>query len=341
MRTNNADRQKPPRNFLAYAFREAERMRTLGRMGVSNNFNCAARRFAAFLSTAGMRDVTFTRMRPQLLTSFEDFLRQSGICRNTSSAYLRSLQSVYNRAVREGLATGNPFAGTYRGVAKTRKRAIASDDIRRLCRLDFRRELGLRCLPNAGMRFERHVARLEFARDVFVFCFCARGLTFVDLAYLRKSDVANGTISYSRKKTGQRLQVRLEPRMQEIIRRHTAPGPYLFPVIRSWEASVQRQYQDYRNALQYYNSSLKEIGDMLGGLPLTSYVCRHSWATTAHRKQVPLSLISQAMGHDSVKTTEIYLKEIESAEIDRVNSLLINEVFGTFSARCNAALFPR
>lgn len=328
MRTNKVDRQRGPRKFLDYAFLEAEHMRTIGRIGVSNNYRCAARRFAAFLSTEGMQDISFKRMQPQLLAAFEEFLRQNGVCRNTSSSYLRSLHSVYNRAVREGLATGNPFAGTYRGVAKTRKRAICVDDIRRLSRLDFRTELGFHAVPCAGKRFEQHLARLEFARDIFVFCFCSRGMTFVDLAYLRKSDLVNGTISYARKKTGQRLQVRVEPRMQEIIRKYTTRSPYLFPIIRSWEDTVQRKYQEYRNALQYYNNSLKEIGGMLGGLPLTSYVCRHSWATTAHQRKVPLPIISQAMGHDSEKTTEIYLKEIECAEIDRVNSLLLDDVFG-------------
>lgn len=63
------------------------------------------------------------------------------------------------------------------------------------------------------------------------------------------------------------------------------------------------------------------------GLPLTSYVCRHSWATAARRQNIPLHVISQSMGHDNEKTTEIYLKSIEDGEIDQSNRSLLAAVF--------------
>ena len=331
MKKKTTTNQQSKKRFLDYAFAEAERMKLLNRIGVARNYANSARQLQKFLATLGKKDVTFHRLHNRLLRDFEDWLHQRNVCKNTCSAYMRSLHAIHERAVNQGLSTGNPFAGIYRGIAKTRKRAIPMTDIRRISTFDVRAALSdkyRKANKKAnGRRFNKMVEKFEFFRDIFVFCFCARGMTFVDLAYLRKANITAGTITYNRRKTGQQLHVRLEPIMQQIIDRNPSPSGYLFHILNDG-TDAQRTYQMYSSALSLYNKTLKELGNMMR-LPLTSYVCRHSWATAARQQNIPLHIISQSMGHDNEKTTEIYLKSIEDIRIDQSNRSLLDAVFTT------------
>ena len=335
----NLMQKKKKCKFLAYAMSEAEHLRAVGRYGVAKNHVSAYRRFGGFLESIGMKDVSFRQMTPQLLSDFEDWLKLQLICRNSSSCYLRSLCTIWNKAVRDGLATGrtatgrtyvfeNPFTGTYRGRCTTRKRAINSVSIGQVYNLDIEAALTADIQKPVGTKLRAHIDRLLLSRDLFIFSFCARGMTFVDMAHLRKSEVAGGVFVYSRRKTGQRIEVRIEPLMQTIIDRHPTSTGYLFPILSDNDTPLTA-YKKYRNALHLYNKSLREIGELLGIPKLTSYVARHSWATSARENDLPIPVISQALGHNSLTTTEIYLKSLESSAIDEANSALLNNVFGS------------
>lgn len=328
MKNEKTDHQSK-KKFLEYAFAEAGRMKQLNRIGVAKNYANSARQLQKYLAMLGKKDVSFYRLHNRLLRDFEDWLHLHGVSKNTSSAYMRSLHTIHRRAVEQGLSEGNPFAGIYRGIAKTRKRAIPMADIRRISTFDVRTALGDKYKEEnkkaAGRRFDKVVEKFEFFRDIFVFCFCARGMTFVDLAYLRKTDISAGIITYNRRKTGQQLHVRIEPQMQQIIDRHPSPSGYLFQILND-NHDDRRTYKTYSSALSLYNKTLKQLGEMMS-LPLTSYVCRHSWATAARQQNIPLHIISQSMGHDNEKTTEIYLKSIEDIQIDQSNRSLLDAVF--------------
>ena len=152
-------------------------------------------------------------------------------------------------------------------------------------------------------------------------------MTFVDVAYLRKTDIRSGVITYCRRKTGQRLMVRVESDMQTIIDRYPSTSGYQFPILTD-SLDPQATYKSYLSAVAYYNGALSELGELIG-IKLTSYVSRHSWATIAHQNDMPLSVISQAMGHDSEHTTEIYLKSLSSTRIDQANHTLLQSLFHT------------
>lgn len=323
----NENDKKISKGFLAFLKNEAEHQRQNGHISVANNYGSAGRSFLHFLQERKKKDVSFRKLTAVLVTDYEAWLQSSGLCKNTTSFYVRSLQSVYNKAVRQGLAEDRkPFKNVYRGVAKTVKRAIGADDIYRLSTLNIHDFLIEKGINGDSRRLVRLQTRLEFARDMFVFCFCARGLTFVDLAFMRKSDVTNGVMTYVRRKTKQRIEVRVEPIMQQIIDRYPSKTPYLFPILTK-TGDNEKVYQQYRYSITRYNTSLGLLGEMLGQVKLTSYVSRHSWATTAHSQHVPLSVISQSMGHDSEKTTEIYLKSLEGNVIHQANSELLERVF--------------
>ena len=166
---------------------------------------------------------------------------------------------------------------------------------------------------------------LAFARDMFLFSFYMRGMSFVDMAFLRKKDLNNNYVVYSRKKTGQQLTVRWERPMQAIV---DAYGPsstqYLLPVIVREDGTERSQYL---NAMLRVNRNLKKIGVMAGiPIPLTMYVARHSWATAAKEKDISIGIISQAMGHDSENTTQIYLASIKTGKIDDANRDILNGI---------------
>ena len=149
-------------------------------------------------------------------------------------------------------------------------------------------------------------------------------MSFIDLAYLRKKDLNSGFVSYSRRKTGKKLIIRWEKQMQEIIDRYgDSETQYLLPIIEREDGTERRQY---RNKMLLVNRKLKKIAARAGlTTPLTMYVARHSWASVARGKHIPLSVISEGMGHDSEKTTLIYLAALDTTVIDKANMVVLRE----------------
>ena len=224
---------------------------------------------------------------------------------NTISFYMRILRAVYNRAVEKELTPQKyPFRHVYTGVDKTVKRAVPVKVIKALKEL------------NLSMK-----SSLDFARDMFMFSFYTRGMSFVDMAYLKKTDLQNGILTYCRRKTGQRLTVKWEKCMEEIIKKYPSnSSTYLLPIIKE-QGNERKQYD---NALHLVNYRLKDLSGMLKlQRPLTMYVARHSWASVAKVRNVPLSVISEGMGHDSEKTTQIYLASLEASVVDKANKMIL------------------
>ncbi len=160
---------------------------------------------------------------------------------------------------------------------------------------------------------------------MFMLSFMLRGMSFIDMAFLRKSDLRHGHVVYRRRKTGQRLAIAWTPEMEAILAKYPAnPTGYLLPIIR--HNGTNERYT-YRNAGYNINHSLKRIAARLGLTePLTLYVARHSWASVAWAKGIPLSVISEGMGHDSESTTRIYLASLDTTAIDTANSLILSSL---------------
>ena len=234
------------------------RLKQMGKIRTAENYSCALKSFMQF---RGDRDVLLSEIDSDLMQLYEAYLHGKGVVRNTSSFYMRILRAVYNRALEKSLMEQrNPFRHVYTGVDKTVKRAVPLSAIKRMKNLD------LSLQPN-----------LEFARDMFLFSFYTRGMSFVDMAYLRKKDLANGILSYRRRKTGQQLFIKWEKCMQEIVDKYdTESSIYLLPIIKPYSKTDERTQYIY--AGHNINRSLKAIGKELGlSLPLTMYTSRHSW----------------------------------------------------------------
>jgi integrase len=239
---------------------------------------------------------------------YEGAMTARGLCPNTTSFYMRILRAVYNKAVEKGITEQKyPFRHVYTGVSKTIKRAITLDDIKRVKTLE---------LPA--------ITSLSLARDLFIFSFYTRGMTFVDMAHLRCKDVQCGCITYRRQKTGQLLNIKIEKCTQEIIDRYHSPdSDYVFPIIKT----AGNEYREYKNALKLINVRLKQIGRMIGTpIKLTTYVGRHSWGSAAKTSKIPISVISESMGHDNETTTQIYLASLDTSVIDQANAKILKKL---------------
>ena len=268
------------------------------------------------------RDIALRDLSAEEMRSYEAHLKNvSKVCSNTSSFYLRTLRATYNKAVEQRLTPQkHPFRNVYTGIAKTRKRAIPTSSISKIKHLAFPQDL---------------THNQEFARDTFLLCFYLRGISFIDLAHLRKSDLREGYLHYTRSKTGQRLTVRWEKEMQLLLDKYQSSdttSPYLFPLLvdtgcsSQTKAVVSKQEEQrlYHNAEARISYHLKQLGAKLGIRDkLTLYVARHSWATAARDNNVSISVISEALGHHSEATTQIYLRTIQTSEVDDANAKIL------------------
>lgn len=277
-----------------------------GKIRTSETYTATLNSFKKFRKD---EDLMLDCLTSEIMEAYEAWHKNRGNSYNTISFYTRILRAAYNRATEEEIIENrNPFRRVYTGIDKTVKRAIPLHSVKRIKALD---------LSSTPM--------LDYARDMFVMSFMLRGMSFIDMTFLRKSDLTNGYITYRRRKTGQQLTIEWTKDMQMILDKYPEnASDYLLPIIKRPglnERSV------YHNVGYNINHNLKQIAQMVGiSIPLTLYVARHSWASAAKSKGIPVSVISEGMGHDSELTTQIYLAQLDTSMVDRANSLILNAI---------------
>lgn len=279
-------------------------MKKIGKMRTAETYASSVSSFKRFLCGA---DIKLKDLDSETMMEYEAYLKSKGLSSNTSSFYMRNLRAIYNRAVEKGLITDKtPFKRVYTGIDKTFKRAVNIGAIKKIKEIKLDNDL-------------------SFARDIFLFSFYTRGMSFIDIAYLKKKNIKSGMLIYHRRKTNQQLMIKWENCMQRVVEKYSADdSEYLFPII-SEGTSANEQRRDYMRCSQKINRGLKRIGDMAGiPITLTMYVARHSWASIAKSKNIPISIISEGMGHDSEATTRIYLTTLDTMAVDRANEMILS-----------------
>ena len=277
-----------------------------GKVRTSETYKSALSSFKKFRQD---EDIMLDCLTSEIMEAYEAWHKSRGVAPNTISFYTRILRAVYNRAVEDDIIENrNPFKHVYTGVDKTVKRALPLPVIKKIKALD------LSLNPS-----------LDYARDMFLMSFYLRGMSFIDMAFLKKSDLKNGYITYRRRKTGQQLIIEWTKEMQMILDKYPENATdYLLPIIKN---PGTNERCTYRNMGYNINHNLKKIANMVGvQIPLTLYVARHSWASAAKAKGIPLSVISEGMGHDSEATTQIYLASLDTSVVDRANSLILKSL---------------
>ena len=296
MKTLMRSLRKDKRPFFLIA--EAEIKRRKGKVAESTIINETT-------ACRGLKRMTGDDLRmcditPHLIEEYYQWNKCRGISESTCREYLRSLRALM---VRMGLEGETLFANVNTNKVKTAKRAIDEDDIEKISRISF--EPG---------------SLLAMAQAIFMFSLLANGMPFIDLAFLKWDNIKNGIITYRRRKTGVMVTVPITEKLNDIIHHlGRKDSPYVFGLIRS--DSPSDSYNQYIRLLRRYNRLLAIIEKKAGlNVHITSYVARHSWASLALKRGEPLAAISRGLGHTSVLTTELYLKEISIAELTKATN---------------------
>ncbi len=291
------------RNFMQELI---HRLKELGRTRTAETYISTMNSVMNFLQG---EDISIDMIDSDMMERYEAFLKNRESSLNTISFYMRTLRATYNRAVEKGLIEQKyPFKRVYTNIEKTAKRAISLSVISQIKQLEL-----------------THKPHLEFARDLFIFSFYTRGMSFVDIAYLRKRDIKGDELSYRRRKTGQRLNIKWESCMRELAERHQNKNTeYLLPIISDPDVCHRKQYL---KGISTINRHLGKVAAMVGlSTTLTMGVSRHSWASAAKHKNIPISVISEGMGHDNETTTQIYLASLDTSVIDEANKLIMDSI---------------
>lgn len=292
-------------NLINYITLISERLLLSGKRKTSDNYKNLANRLNEF---TGNDYTSIHDIDCDFVESFEAWLLSRGVKRNTSSFYIRNLRAVWNKAIDNGLLPPtiiDPFKHVYKGVDATVKRAISVDDIKKI------KSINLKAYP-----------KLDFARDLFMFSFYTRGMSFIDIVGLKKENIQEGMISYQRRKTGKLIHIKLEKDIKRIIDKYIrVDSDYIFPIA----TCKADEYTKERNCLEYTNKNLKELAVYCNiSANITMYVARHSWASIAHNvANVPISVISKGMGHSNEKVTQVYLASFGNKDIDNANENVI------------------
>ncbi|WP_304522929.1 tyrosine-type DNA invertase cluster 3b [Bacteroides acidifaciens] len=285
------------------------RLRKEGRHSTAHVYKNALFSFCKF---CGISNVSFRQVTRERLRLYGQYLCECGLKPNTVSTYMRMLRSIYNRGVEAGNASYVPrlFGDVYTGVDVRQKKALPAAELHKLLYEDPKSE---------RLRRTQAIAAL-----MFQFC----GMSFADLAHLEKSSLDSNVLRYNRVKTKTPMSVEVLDSAREMIeqlrnRQESLPDcpDYLFDILRGDKKRKDvASYREYQSALRRFNSDLKDLARALHlKSPVSSYTFRHSWATTAKYRGVSIEMISESLGHKSIKTTQIYLKGFGLEERTKVN----------------------
>ncbi len=306
---NEYVKQHKNSTFFGFTLETIARLKEVGNITNADNYYSMLVSFMIFRKGV---NIELKSLTSDILEEYEAYLKYNGrgASLNSISFYMRTLRAVFNRAVDKGIIKEKiTFKRVFTSIEKTAKRAISISYIAKL------KDTNLYKYPE-----------LEFARDLFLFSFYTRGMSFVDIAYLKKREIKQGEFTYRRSKTRQTIRVKWEQCMEDIVNKHTQKeSEYLLPIIVDPLKDHRQQYINMRDRV---NRNLKRVAE-IAGIPhnITMYVARHTWASTAKTKNISVSIISEAMGHNSESTTRIYLASLSTDLIDDANKLIIDTVY--------------
>ena len=300
-------------------------LRDKGRYGTAHVYGSVLRSVTEYADES----FCFQQMTPTFLKEYEQYLiHTKGLKWNTSSTYLRCLQAIYNKALESGVADFIPclFKEVFTGVMRNHRRALPSSDMRSL----------LMNPDNPTEDEESHPQKEKIPTLVKKASACLelmlrlRGLSFIDLAFLKKNDYSEGYLTLRRQKTGTALRIRVSQDASRLIHlycNHDPDSPYLLDILNG-KLEGYAAYCDYQSKLRNLNVALKRLAAYSHvQKTVSSYCARHPWATQAKYCGIPIPIISEGLGHTSITTTEAYLKSFDNYILDSANERVIDYIF--------------
>ncbi|OVE54526.1 site-specific integrase [Chryseobacterium mucoviscidosis] len=304
-------------NFFDFTEEIIKEMEQSDRLGNARAYKEAKESLVKFINEnhPGKTIVKFKELTPELLEKYEVYMRSRGNENGGMAFKMRQIRAIFNKAINRKIISQDIYPFKYYKVsklkAKPNKRALTVEDFKKL------KDVNLSQFPH-----------LMEAYNYFMFSFYTRGMNFVDMMYLKKSDIVNDRLYYTRAKTKGRFNIEIVDKAQEIIdfyKDKTKNTSYVFPILLSDDMTPKQIEYRKHKVLSRYNRKLGEIAKIAGvESHVTSYVARHSFATILKKKGTSTDLISELMGHSNVQITMTYLKEFDDEELDKANRRLLD-----------------
>lgn len=258
--------------------------------------------------TKNQLDIPFSAIDVSWLNKYEKWLRSKGNKETTMSLMFRTLRSAYNKAIKAKCARKSDYPFDEYKInkfdTKTQKRAIAKTEV-----LKFTKEV-----DNIGKR-----QYVQLSKDIFIFSYLCGGINFTDIANLTKANITDGRLHYIRQKTGKLIKLGISAEAMQIIKKYESESKgYLFPILNTniHKTPLQKQNRIHK-MLGKINKNLKLIAAQLNvDANMTTYVARHSFASVLKKSGVSIALISEALGHSDLSTTQVYLDSFDNEQID-------------------------
>ena len=265
--------------------------------------------------TNGKLDIPFNEIDIAWLNKYEKWLRSKGNRETTISLLFRTLRSAYNKAIKAKCARKSDYPFDDYKINKfdtsTQKRAIAKTEIMEI----------KNCQPTEGKG-----QYIELSRDIFMFSYLCGGINFTDIANLTVENITNGRLHYVRQKTGKRITIGLcEEAIAILTKYENGINGYLFPILdKAVHKTAQQKQNRIHKILIKVNANLKSLANQLGiEANLTTYVARHSFASVLKKSGTSIAIISEALGHSDLTTTQIYLDSFDNEQIDNAMKNLL------------------
>ena len=266
--------------------------------------------------TNGNLEIPFSAIDVAWLNKYEKWLRSKGNKETTMSLMFRTLRSAYNKAIESKCARKSDYPFNDYRISKfdvsTEKRAIAKADVLKFSTV----------VHSIGKQ-----QYVQLSKDIFIFSYLCGGINFTDIANLTKDNIIEGKrLHYIRQKTGKLIKLGLSEEALKIIKRYAVESKgYLFPILNAQlhKTPLQKQNRIHK-MLGKVNKNLKLLAAQLGvEANLTTYVARHSFASVLKKSGVNIALISEALGHSDLTTTQIYLDSFDNEQIDNAMKNLL------------------
>jgi site-specific recombinase XerD len=299
---------KDEQDFYSFTATNIEQLIEQGRIGTARSYRDT---IASLKKYFPKKRLTFSDITYDFLNLYETKYRAQGHSANGLAVYMRTIRAIYNKAVKGGLIEKKhyPFNDYTIKTKPTRKRAIALNDMKRLLNLELE--------PDSALRF---------AQELFTVSFYLMGMNITDIFHLKLKNLKNGRIAYARAKTAHLYDILVPEAIAPILKKYSegkSEDEYLFPIIK--RNSQANRYRDIEWARSRYNKRLKELARLAEiSATITSYTTRHTYATLCKQKGIPLGAIQEMLGHQSIKTTQVYLDSLSSDTRDAYHKEAIN-----------------
>ncbi|WP_300939237.1 site-specific integrase [Bacteroides acidifaciens] len=271
------------------------------RIGSANLYRDSLKAVEAF---AGDK-IQFSDVTVEWLTRCEKFWAKRSLSITTRGMYFRNVRAMMNVAKKMSLIKESQYPfGKAKFEIKTEEGEKKSLDGEQL---------------SAIYHYNSPNETVNKYKDIWIFMYLCNGINPIDMIQLKYSDIVDGEIRFVRQKTARAsanrkaIHIEITPEIQEIIDKWGNPNEgdnYIFPFLKGGESQQEIKDKNH-DVYTCINKRMREVCEALGLNRITTYAARHSFATILNRKGVPVSYISQQLGHTSIRTTQAYLGSFE------------------------------